>query len=544
MITVNNYFEQVTSIGIDRLPETLKKGHDLVVKSTANGTNWATYQNSESIRKVIDLYFQKLNDYISTLERKTASAPEIKTVARPERKKTKAKTKAVKTPAPKKAREKRQAKAEVTLVEHLGEEIKFIRRYIGLHNKVKSPGTILAFIKALQRSIVQKLIRKTSPLAGEIELIQNKLIQVYNKMKGDESFGINEKDLNRLVAIAGGEAVYPSITAIKRFIGLQGKDDEKKINSFLKYLENLVVKKKLTKDDPYADKVNAIYKSIKRRTSRKISISKAELSGLEGIVKSCTCKKDLGKIYNTGGKKLRPCKKKTYSDASRGACSHNQGLNGVLTAEEMANRKLDLLDFSDFWSSLLGKPARNFTIMFHGEPHNGKTIFLLKLAQYLAENFGDVLYVSSEEFASATMTKKVTEFLNPLPQRLHFAENLVDPDLSEYQFVILDSVNDLGLKINEYKEIRKDYPDSAFVFILQHTKAGDFKGGKDWEHIAEIAGEVNKGVVTVTKNRYAAKSSLDFFRQFGIQWHDESTSPKLKPYPINGDMVTTDNQHY
>jgi hypothetical protein len=544
MITVNNYFEQVTSIGIERLPETLKKGHDLVVKSTANGTNWATYQNSDSIRKVIDLYFQKLNEYISTLKRKTASAPEVKTVARPERKKAKAKTKSVKTSAPKKAGVTRQAKAEVTLVEHLLEEIKFIRRYIGLHNKMKSPGAILAFIKALQRSIVQKLIRKTSPLAGEIEVIQNKLIQAYNKMKGEESFGINEKDLNRLVSIVGGEAVYPSITAIKRFIGLQGKDDEKKINSFLKYLENLVLKKKLTTDDPYADKVDAIYKSIKQRTSRKISISKAELNGLEGIVKSCTCKNNLGRIYNTGGRRLRQCKKKTYSDASRGACSHNHGLNGVLTGEEMANRKLDLLDFSSFWHSLFGRPARNFTMMFHGEPHNGKTIFLLKLAQYLAENFGDVLYVSSEEFASPTMTKKVNEFLNPIPQRLHFAENLDGPDLSEYQFVILDSVNDLGLKINEYREMRKDYPETAFIFILQHTKAGDFKGGKDWEHIAEMVGEVHKGVVTITKNRYAHKSTLDFFRQFGIQWHDEPTSPTLKPYPINGDMVTTDNQHY
>lgn len=218
-------------------------------------------------------------------------------------------------------------------------------------------------------------------------------------------------------------------------------------------------------------------------------------------------------------------------------------MNGVLTAEEMANRKLDLLDFFSFWQSLFGRPARNFTMMFHGEPHNGKTIFLLKLAQYLAETFGDVLYVSSEEFGSPTMTKKVNEFLNPIPQQLHFAENLDDPDLSEYQFVILDSVNDLGLKINEYREMRKDYPETAFIFILQHTKAGDFKGGKDWEHIAEIVGEVNKGIVTVTKNRYAPKNTLDFFRQFGIQWH-EPTDQKLKPYPINGGMLTTDNEHY
>ena len=159
-------------------------------------------------------------------------------------------------------------------------------------------------------------------------------------------------------------------------------------------------------------------------------------------------------------------------------------------------------------------------MMFHGEPHNGKTIFLLKLAQYLAESFGKVLYVSSEEFASPTMTKKVNEFLNPLPERLHFAENLQDPDLSDYQFIILDSVNDLGLKINTYKELRKKHPDKAFVFILQHTKAGDFKGGKDWEHIAEIAGEVIKGEVNITKNRYAPKNHVNFFKQFGIKWQE------------------------
>ncbi len=522
-ITTSNYFIEVERIGIENLPETLKRGHDLVLKSTSNGTNWGNYQSSEGIKKVVDLYFQKLNDYASTLK---SSPSNVKSSRDANKKPIGKKSNERKAPL-KKDNEKKEQK-KVKHVEQIREEVKFIKRYVGLHNKVKSPKAILAFIKALQRSIVQKLIRKTSPLSDEIEMIQNKLVQVYNKMKGEESFAINEKDLNRLVAIAGGEEVYPSITVIKRYIGMQGNDDEKRTNSFLKYLENLVEKKKITKDDPYADKVNTIYKSLRQRTGSKISISKAELNGLEGIAKVCGCKDGMGKIYKTGGKKLRPCKSKSYSDASRGACSHNKGLQGVLTAEEMATRKLDLLNFFSFWNSLFGNPAKNFTMMFHGEPHNGKTIFLLKLAQYLAENFGDVLYVSSEEFASPTMTQKVNEFLTPLPARLHFAENLKDPNLSDYQFIILDSVNDLGLKINEYKEIRKEHPDTAFIFILQHTKAGDFKGGKDWEHIAEIAGEVHKGVVSVTKNRYAPKSSLDFFAQFGIQWQEPLNKQKLK----------------
>jgi hypothetical protein len=519
-ITASNYFEEVERIGVSTLPDTLKKGHDLVVKSTSNGTSWGNYHNSDGIKKVVDLYFQKLNEYASASTRTPKPSNEPTKPTRPAAKKKESK------PKEKKVRQSKEPR-NIKQVEHIREEVKFIKRYVGLHNKVKAPNTILTFIKALQRSIVQKLIRKTSPLANEIEMIQTKLVQAYNKMKGDEFFAINEKDLNHLVAIAGGEAVYPSIAVIKRYIGLQGQSDEKKTHSFIKYLENLVEKKKITKDDPYRDKVNAIYRSIKQRTSSKISISKAELNGLEGIVNACECKSEIGKIYDTKGKKLRPCKSKTYSDASRGACSHNKGLSGVLTAEEMANRKLDLLSFTSFWNSLFGNPARNFTMMFHGEPHNGKTIFLLKLAQYLAETFGEVLYVSSEEFASPTMTKKVNEFLNPLPSRLHFAENLQDPDLSQYQFIILDSVNDLGLKINEYKELRKQHPDKAFIFILQHTKAGDFKGGKDWEHIAEIAGEVHKGVVNITKNRYAPKSTLDFFRQFGIQWQEPMSKQEL-----------------
>lgn len=536
MITANNYFEEVQRIGVSTLPETLKKGHDLVVKSTSNGTNWGTYHNSENIRKVIDLYFQKLNEYAGTVKPKSNSQEK----AKPKKVQASKSVREVKT---KKVKEKAEPK-HVKQVEQIREEVKFIKRYVGLHNKLKSPNAILAFIKSLQRSIVQKLIRKTSPLVDEIEMIQNKLVQVYNKMKGEESFSINDADLNRLVAIAGGEKVYPSITVIKRFIGLQGKDDQKKIKDFVKYLENMAEKKKLSKDDPYSDKVNAIYKSLKQRSGSKVSVSKAELNGLEGIVKACGCKHEVGRIYDTGNKKLRRCKSKNYSDASRGACSHNKGLSGVLTAEEMATRKLDLLSFTTFWNALFGNPARNFTMMFHGEPHNGKTIFLLKLAQYLAENFGEVLYVSSEEFASPTMTKKVSEFLSPLPSRLHFAENLQDPDLSNYQFIIMDSVNDLGLKINEYKELRKDHPDTAFIFILQHTKSGDFKGGKDWEHIAEIAGEVHKGVVNVSKNRYAPKSTLDFFKQFGLQWQEPVSKGKLKSLPVNGDLVTTDNQHY
>jgi hypothetical protein len=377
--------------------------------------------------------------------------------------------------------------------------------------------------------------------------MQTHLINTYNSMRGDKTISIPEKELTRLVRLTGGEKVYPSITIIKRFIGIQGKHHEReKIEKFITEMEAAVKSGRVSKDDPFAKEINLIYRKLKLRAGNTIWVSGQELHGLEGIAKACMCKKDLGQIHKIKKSKaakikgLRPCRKKTYTDSdNKGACSHNGGLSGVLTAEQMANRQLDLLEFFSFWLTLFGKPAKNFTMMFHGEPHNGKTILLLKLSQYLAEFFGKVLYISSEEFASPTMTTKVQEFLNPFPERLHFAENLKDPDLSQYEFIILDSVNDLGLKVNNYKELRKEYPNTAFIFILQHTKAGDFKGGKDWEHIAEIAGEVDKGVVTITKNRYAPRFSLDFFKHYGIQWREaepplpevliESSTPQPSP---------------
>lgn len=530
MITIENYFTEIEKVEASNLPDTLRKSHEFVVKSTANGSSWDTYHNNETIRKVVNLYFEKLNQYLKSNEptNKSYSQPESK-IDKPKtllKSPTSSKKAIVKTAPSQKSKSKAKPSKKV---EHIKEEVKFIKRFVGLHNKVKSPNNILTLIKSLQKSIVQKLIRKTSPLAKEIETIQNKLIGLYNSMKDNLKIEINDKELARLVVISGGEEVYPSINIMKRYIGLQGKDaEQKKIDSFVKQIESALSSRKAKEDDPYVDKVRTILNTLRKvKSGNVVSMAKAELNGLEGIVKSCGCKPDraLGKIYHTAGKKLRPCKKRTYSDAKKGACSHNKGLNGVLTAEEMANRKFEVLNFSSPWITLIGKPARNFTMMLHGEPGAGKTTLLLKFAKYLANTFGKVLYVSSEEFSASTMTDKINLLLNPFPPNLEFAANLKDPILSNYEFIILDSVNDLGLKLQDYKDLRDKHPNTCFILILQHTKAGSYKGGKDWEHEIEIAGEVENGVITIYRNRYGVKGSMNFFNDIPT-----TNYVTLKPY--------------
>lgn len=500
MITTNNYFREIENIGVDNLPEVLRKSHDLVAKMSVNGHSWAAYRENENIHRVFDLYFKKLDDFASHREKKGE-------VKEPVKKESKAKAVVKRTVRKAGTDKPRKTKKPVKVVhraEHLTEEMKYIKRYAGLHNRVKSPNAILNFLKALQKSIVQKIITKTSPYAPEIRLIQENLLKAYNVMTKEALFEIKEKELSRMVAIAGGEEVYASIPVIKRYIGMKGKTIQPaKVNTFISHIKNMMDKDKL-KDDPYEDKVKTIFNSLKKYIEGKqahISVSETELNGFEKLLKHCGCHHH----HALNGKHGKHHYKK-----------HRQlhGLSGIMTAEEVANQHFDLLPFSGRWQQLIGSPAKNFIMMLHGEPGSGKTTFMLKFVKYLC-SFGKVLYVSSEEYNSATLTMKVREHFPNLsiPSNLHFSSHPDVVNTGDYDFVILDSVNDLGLDLQGFKAMRQKSPDTAFIFTLQHTKNGQFRGGKEWEHEAEIAGEVSDGKVQIYKNRYGVKGSMDFFNQ-------------------------------
>jgi hypothetical protein len=546
MITTKNYFQKTGDIKVSQLPDDLKEAYDFVKEVTENHTSWNYYNLDADIKATVDGYLANLSEFLKDHSSGKQSEPVI---PKPER--------------AKKLKSERNIKSKsdpnLKLVENIRQEVRFIKRFVGLHNKSKSPQQILALIKSLQRAIVQKLIRKTSPLAKYIDKIQEFLISAYEKMKGNSTIELDKANLSKLVAIAGGEKVYPSINIIKRYISLQGKPVDHATFERFSYQIASALSRTIMKDDPYADKVQEIYTIIKKsRNEKKFALTKSELRGLEGIVDECSREKGLGHIYHIKGnkgkkknrKKLRACNRGTFSDAKgKGACSHNRGLAGIatpslpgnpriLTAEQMGNRHHDVLDFTSFWYALFGKPEKSFVMMLHGEPHNGKTILLLKFAKYLAENFGRVLYVTSEEFDSSAMTGKINELVSPKPEGLHFIDSIESIDLSPYDFVILDSVNDLGLKPNDFKAIVKQYSPKGYILNLQHTKSGQFKGGKDWEHIPAIVGEVSKGIVWLTKNRYGQKNTFNFFEQFGLQWEE----PKPTVYIPNEKLLPDSNQ--
>jgi predicted ATP-dependent serine protease len=192
----------------------------------------------------------------------------------------------------------------------------------------------------------------------------------------------------------------------------------------------------------------------------------------------------------------------------------------VMSAQDLVDNSSteELLEFTGVYKELFGTPSKTFDLGLSGDSGSGKTSFLLRFAHYLAKGFGKTLYISSEEFGSVTLVNKLKEMITKedgeeftLPDNLFFAKGMTD--LTDYKFVIIDSITDLDLEIGDYKELRDIYKDTAFILVLQYTKGGQYRGGKEWEHEMEIFTDVEHGVLYVTKNRYGVYGAYDFFNK-------------------------------
>jgi hypothetical protein len=503
MVTRDNYAQTVKSFGYENLNDSLKEDYDSLNEATSNFTNWVVYINDEKYREYINRAFKELEKYIlAHTGKKNQKADKKQNKQGAGEKKQK----------PHKEKHEKKPEAGVHYVEQMDEQVKFIRRFVGLHNRKKPFKAFLNLLKAIQKAIVQRIIRKSSSYAHHIEQIQQNLVKACNQGKEIIHMMISEKDLPELVAIAGGEKVYPSIGIIKRYIGMEGRTVKKeKRLAFIKQIENAIKKGKFN-EDPYHEKVKEIVSELKKLKSDKtaIKIGAAELNGLKGIAHKCGCS-SLGRIYNTKGKKLRRCGRGTYSDAKRqGACSHNRGLAGIMSAEEVLNQEYEMLPFTGIWKRLFGKPAKNFTLLLHGGPGAGKTTFMMLFVKFLS-SLGNVLYISSEEYGASTLKQKIQEYLTPTPSNVFFTADKAKIDQAEYDFVVLDSVTNIGMDIEEFKKLKEAHPETGFIVLLQHTKQGQFRGSKEWEHETEMAGEVVEGTITVYRNRYGVMGEWYFF---------------------------------
>jgi hypothetical protein len=294
MINTGNYFEAIKTIDFNKLPDALKNGDKLTRGAAQN--DWSAYNSNENIKRVVDAYLQKLDEWVGKYKS-------------PSQEKNKIKPEPGKKKKPKQATEKQDVKPDVpTPVEKVTLEIAFIKRYVGLHRKTKNRKQILSFINGLQKAIVEKRIRKTSSYAKEIENIQEQLIACYEKMGESVQVIIDEKTLESYTVIAHSERAMLSIAFIKQFIGLHGKKGIKeKAQGLSNRISKAMKEERITENDPHINELQVVIKSLQEYLEGKTTvpeISSAALNGLMGIA-------------GTGGKKKVRKKSKSRKNRRR-----------------------------------------------------------------------------------------------------------------------------------------------------------------------------------------------------------------------------------
>lgn len=485
MITTENYFDYIQKVDVSTLPEHLQKGHEFVQRATKGGTDWDAYKG-EKIRQVMDVYFQKLYDFT---KQKSAEPKTPKKTVLPKEKsqqdKLSSKEKRVQPVKP---------ELEKRKVERFPEEFRFIRRFVNLNGKTKTSIQILNFINGLQRSIAEKRIEKTSPYKKQIEFIQDTLIRNYNRMKGKIKVQLEEKTIIEFKKILGEEMIYPSVQFIKRFISLHGKTGVKEKAKKLLAAMNRAMNRGVFDNDKYFSKLNEVHRElelfVKSTKMKMISVEPAQLNGLMGVLGDCGCLHD-------------------KKENSLAGIEYGGRRPQIMNSMEFATLRFNTIGFKGKWKDFIGDPTPGFSMMIYAKPKMGKSYLCVDFAGYLARNHGKVLYVAREEGLDYTLQQKLNDKDVKHPNL--FVSSYLPDDLAEYDFIMLDSVNKLGLNPKDLEILRRKNPGKSFVFVFQTTKEGVFRGNNEFQHDVDVVVDIPEKGKAVQFGRYNQGGEMKIF---------------------------------
>jgi len=179
--------------------------------------------------------------------------------------------------------------------------------------------------------------------------------------------------------------------------------------------------------------------------------------------------------------------------------------NQVVSANELAKMKFSTLTLRGKFAKLLGKPYIPFYLMIYGNRFHGKSSVALLLADLLMKCGLKVLYVSNEEGVKGSLQEKLLRLQISSP--IDFVENYDTSQFRSYDAVFLDSTQTVGMKPDEFKALKKQFPKISFILIFKANRDGTSKGGSDWEHDCDAIMHIENRCATMEKNRFPGGSS-------------------------------------
>lgn len=325
---------------------------------------------------------------------------------------------------------------------------------------------------------------------GEFLKYNNGLSGIANEKRTDSSSGYN---------------AYHEIKLMEEFLSFDGKIlIKKEIKSFISDLQKAISEKKIRKISPYAKQINRVQKAIislynQTGNAYKVGISEDFRQDLEKAIMT----------YFNQGEDASHTNDKINPMELSGIKQESESKGEIMSSVEFTKKEFSCLGFTGKWYNLIGNPSAGFTAMVFGKPKMGKSYLCVDFAGYLSRNFGKVLYVAKEEKLDRTLQEKLKQ--KDVAHENLFVSDHLPEDLSEYDFIILDSVNLLGLSPEELRKLKENNPGKSFVFVFQTTKTGNFRGANSFQHDVDVVIEIPERGKAVQFGRFNQGGEMPIF---------------------------------
>lgn len=172
----------------------------------------------------------------------------------------------------------------------------------------------------------------------------------------------------------------------------------------------------------------------------------------------------------------------------------NYKLISASRVSELSHEKYDL---SAKWKYFLEYLPKSFNAIIYGLPKAGKTHLAIQFAQYLEKEFGGVMYISGEEGVEQPFNRKLQRYRSSfkVAYDVKGSNGITEAiERTKPKFVFIDSLNRLGLDVRDIIEFKDKFPAIVFVYILQSTKDGNFRGDQSIQHEVSSTIKVIDGI--------------------------------------------------
>ena len=183
----------------------------------------------------------------------------------------------------------------------------------------------------------------------------------------------------------------------------------------------------------------------------------------------------------------------------------------ILTGEAYRNMEIPSIGLKGKWNVLMGDPSPGFSLLISGIPGNGKSTTAIQLTEYLNRNHGRAIFLASEQRGQNKPLQMLLERFKATFDIWTKPSNdldVISQKIKGYDFVTIDSVNNLKLQPEEIEQLRERNPKASFISVMQSTKDGRIRGSQEFLHNCDIHVKMEDFIAKQTKSRFAAPMQM------------------------------------